>query len=640
MAKYHISALIVAILLSPALNAADVNLGPEVPLSNTLQANGQLDPAIALGPNGVFAVWSDAKRLGLSGALNGGAAMSIDGNGIDLVGWPAVAAGNHVFLVVWRHNVSGALDLVLGRRFDFNGNALDPQPLVLDENHGSESFQYPTNTTTPAIAFDGSSFLVVWTHIFTGTPSADTATLYTVRVGEEGLPFGARTVLDAVMATSGFSMGLAGARAFWTGSEFFVPYTRRFSSAENPYFVYSSLAVLRLSNDAIVNQGPLLFGLQGRAESDRVAATLVGSRVTYAWVRSIQDGADLVAAQTRIDGQILFSPTLIMSQHVAGALMQTPNVIWDGSEYVVVWLEAPNAVSLPTKLRAIRLDTGFGRIDAQPFDISSGQSLAYQPWLIKTASGVAIAYLRNDAANGGLGRAFLRTLDAPPPAVLPDLTFAGGGLTVTPKDINPGDTVTVSYQIQNAGPAGAGSTTTNITIKPSAGGAIVAQGNFATPAVPADGVIAESRDLTISRFAVAGAYTFTVTLNADGAIAENDTTNNTAVFFGSPPSVQPPPPPCTFTFDRNEIDFAAAGGSVSIQVTANDPTCHWTVIQDRGNAWLTITPSEGTGNGQITFTAAPNPTAETRSTTVTIGNRTVAVRQAPAAPARRRSAHP
>jgi hypothetical protein len=70
----------------------------------------------------------------------------------------------------------------------------------------------------------------------------------------------------------------------------------------------------------------------------------------------------------------------------------------------------------------------------------------------------------------------------------------------------------------------------------------------------------------------------------------------------------------------------AAGGSVALNVSAVG--CKWTA-QTSGSSWLQISNTAlNSGPGQITVVAAPNPTSEPRTATITIGPKTVTLQQA------------
>src|SRR5204863_744732 len=111
------------------------------------------------------------------------------------------------FIVVWRHVAFPGPDRFLAKRFDFDGRALDPEPLVLasDSQTTSSAVGVPQ---TPSIAFDGTAFFVAWT---------EGKKLYTIRVGEDGVLSDAREVEVADVAAYS-------AHALWTGNEFLIGY--------------------------------------------------------------------------------------------------------------------------------------------------------------------------------------------------------------------------------------------------------------------------------------------------------------------------------------------------------------------------------------------------------------------------------
>jgi hypothetical protein len=285
-------------------------------------------------------------------------------------------------------------------------------------------------------------------------------------------------------------------------------------------------------------------------------------------------------------------------------------------------------------LRAIRLDAELKPIDAEPFDISSEAGPFSPPWLISTPAGVTIAYSRNNAANGGVGRIFTRTLDALSPGSLPDLAL-NSPITATPNPVTAGEVVTVKYQIRNLGGGAAGATTTRIDIRRDFDNALVMTQEFPTNRIAAGSVVDEALPVTISIGAATGAYTVYVTLDRLGEIAQSSTANDS----GTAPLNVKAVPNCEYTLDRREVILPGAGGSGSIELTASDQACRWTVDKERSGEWLTITSGNGTGNGVIAFIASPNSSSVPRSIILMVGNVSAVVRQGPQASHRRSVGH-
>src|SRR5262249_42902058 len=86
--------------------------------------------------------------------------------------------------------------------------------------------------------------------------------------------------------------------------------------------------------------------------------------------------------------------------------------------------------------------------------------------------------------------------------------------------------------------------------------------------------------------------------------------------------------PCTYTLSPTTASITAAGGTGTITVTTGTG-CSWTAISD--SAWLTLSPTSGSANGSVSYTAAPaNAATIGRAATVTIGEQTVTITQAAA----------
>jgi hypothetical protein len=99
-----------------------------------------------------------------------------------------------------------------------------------------------------------------------------------------------------------------------------------------------------------------------------------------------------------------------------------------------------------------------------------------------------------------------------------------------------------------------------------------------------------------------GGQTFTVTQSAPGA--------------GS----------CAFTISPSSISIGVNGGSGTISVSPNLPSCAWTASSTVN--WITITSgASGTGNGTVAYSVAANTGTLERTGTITIGGVAVTVTQ-------------
>ena len=82
---------------------------------------------------------------------------------------------------------------------------------------------------------------------------------------------------------------------------------------------------------------------------------------------------------------------------------------------------------------------------------------------------------------------------------------------------------------------------------------------------------------------------------------------------------------CAFTISPQSATSPDTGTGGTIAVNASDISCAWTAVTNQ--SWLSASPVSGTGNGSVTFTAAPTSLATTRTGTITIGGQVFTVTQ-------------
>jgi RHS repeat-associated protein len=84
---------------------------------------------------------------------------------------------------------------------------------------------------------------------------------------------------------------------------------------------------------------------------------------------------------------------------------------------------------------------------------------------------------------------------------------------------------------------------------------------------------------------------------------------------------------CTFAISPGTLNFDAGGGSGGILVTASQPTCAWSATPNI--PWVSITAgANGNGTSTVVFAVAFNPTATSRTGTLTVAGQTFTVNQA------------
>ncbi|MDC0712915.1 hypothetical protein POL68_30920 [Stigmatella sp. ncwal1] len=282
---------------------------------------------------------------------------------------PAVAAGDGLYLVVWQENTpyDPSRNRILALRVDASaGTVLDSSPLVLSQIGGPGTLQFD-----PAVAFAGGNFLVVWTDMVSGNPfvirgvrvrASDGAVLETPqRIGgffppaEDATPAVASDGTQFLVAWTGWvsddgppQKGIQLTRINAADGQRVAGSNRLLAvGGERPKVAYGDgrfFVAWQVSNqgynaywariDAATGV-PIDASPQGLATSvadeNLVAVTSSGSQFFVA----LRVGAERVRA-LRINGAtglLLDSPSLIVAESSGSA----PGVTFDGSDYRVAW---------------------------------------------------------------------------------------------------------------------------------------------------------------------------------------------------------------------------------------------------------------------------------------------------------------
>lgn len=81
---------------------------------------------------------------------------------------------------------------------------------------------------------------------------------------------------------------------------------------------------------------------------------------------------------------------------------------------------------------------------------------------------------------------------------------------------------------------------------------------------------------------------------------------------------------CSITLFPSTLRLSNAGGNGVVVVSTSSPQCSWTTTA----SWIAVDTGPSIGTGPLQYTVAPNPTAETRTGTVTVGTEVHTVVQA------------
>ena len=230
-----------------------------------------------------------------------------DSGGEAIMGKPAVAGDGSKFLVVWRADDKD----IRGARVSHDGTLLDPDGI--DILVSSEVSGFPT------VGFDGTNFVVFFSHVPSGQSSWE---LYAVRVAPDG------TVLDptGVRLTNGASLkeyrvlGVA-----FDGTNFLVPWR---TSASDIY-------VARVSSAPANLDGPTGVLVSGNHVSWYPSVAFDGTNFLVTWHDGRNPPYDIYGARVTTEGVVLEPGGFLIASGPGN--MDAVGMAFDGTNYFVAW---------------------------------------------------------------------------------------------------------------------------------------------------------------------------------------------------------------------------------------------------------------------------------------------------------------
>ena len=288
-----------------------------VPASGT-----QWNSAVAFDGTNFLVVWEDYRNVDFSDIY--GARVTPQGTVLDPSGFvisqaannqefPAVAFDGTSFLVVWHDQRGGGYD-VYGARVTPAGAVLDPLGIPISTAANDQEL--------PAAFFDGTNYLVVWTDI---RGSLDTADVYGARVTPGG------TVLDP----DGIAISTAAFGQWWPslafdGTNFLVAWSdsRNGGSYTNIYGARVTPAGVVLDSDGIAITAAAY-------DQSRPDVAFDGSNFLVVWEDERGSSCDIYGARVSQAGAVLDPQGIAIS--TAQYDQESPSVAFDGTDFLVAW---------------------------------------------------------------------------------------------------------------------------------------------------------------------------------------------------------------------------------------------------------------------------------------------------------------
>jgi hypothetical protein len=315
---------------------------------------------IGVSGSNELVVWSSNNHVSIQGmritkafALQDAASFTVS-TASNAEETPSIATDGTGYLAVWSdyRGLQTGWD-VYAMRLDAAGTPVDPAAIAVSSGAGDQR--------APAVAFDGTDYLIVWTDISTTTRVA------AVRFGASGSAVGAPFDVLAPLSLANYSLS-SPAIAFGAGN----------------YLVVWPLTTLGINvtvlQGAHVSTGGSVQALQnnvsdpGNPRSGAVAFDGTNFLVTY----RDGTGSGSVVRGVRVAGT---GERLAASFAVSGAGggSDRPNVAFDGTNYFVAWGDNRNAATTGTDLYGSRVAPDGTVLDAAGIPISTAASAQQNP---------------------------------------------------------------------------------------------------------------------------------------------------------------------------------------------------------------------------------------------------------------------
>jgi hypothetical protein len=337
----------------------DPLVGPEIGLDDPIPAppsTNQQGPRVAFAAGEYLVVWQDSRGADLDiwGARVSDAGVLLDPGGIHISSalgdqtWPAVAHDGTSFVVTWQDQRAGNWD-IYGARVTAAGAVLDPDGFAISAATGDQ--------TAPQIAAVAGTSIVTWQDLRTANY----------------LAYAGRVSGGAALDGDGFAVSSSFAESPTIGTDgtgFLVAYANYPSNV-------ASVSATRLSaaGQVLDPNGVVLAA----ASPNSVAIAYGGGEYLVAWDAYTSSATAVDVYAIRVDGSAaaIGGPILVCG---AAKYQQHPVVDFDGSQFLVAWADQRGQTTGGGyDVRASRVSIGGSVLDGSGFLVSSSVS-DNRPW--------------------------------------------------------------------------------------------------------------------------------------------------------------------------------------------------------------------------------------------------------------------
>ncbi|PTL78455.1 hypothetical protein [Vitiosangium sp. GDMCC 1.1324] len=272
----------------------------------------------------------------------------------------ASAYGDGQYLVVWRETRAGEKERLLATRVRTDGRVLGPP------------FQLPTglNPGTVSVAFNGSTFLVVWDEDV--SPDTFDRDIRGARVSSAGVLLDASSLpiaaLDDIQSNPAVAASGAGFLVVWEDG-------RTSGEFGNVTDIFGTR--VSATGGVLDPGGFLIAGTLVTEETPSVIQA--GDHSFVSWVHfdftKFDTETSIRGARVSESGTVLDSPGLLIGP--GPALSEAPALSFDGTNVLVAWAEG--SFEAGWRISAARVSASGALLDATPITVSAGEAFRMRP---------------------------------------------------------------------------------------------------------------------------------------------------------------------------------------------------------------------------------------------------------------------
>lgn len=271
----------------------------------------EYSPDVAFDGTNYLVVWEGDECIYGKRITPAGNVLDPSGIGISAGTSPAIAFDGTNYLVVWRKEIINTLDVsdIYGTRVSKTGTVLDPSGICISN---AAKYQW-----APAVAFDGTNYLVAWTDGRNGPGNDD---IYGTRVSTTG------TVLNpAGIPISAHNRTQSGTAIGFAGTNYFVIWidSRNYSASE--WDTYGTR----------VNLSGQVLDTEGIYISTYMMSDIASDGTNFLIVQQNQGmGNDIYSVKVSQTGNV---GTVSSVYNTAAYFQNYPTTAFDGNNYLVIW---------------------------------------------------------------------------------------------------------------------------------------------------------------------------------------------------------------------------------------------------------------------------------------------------------------